>query len=60
MWSPQTEALFDILIIDTDASSVQQKKRKGFIRKLLKIDAVNLHPLLFQWMDSCTERQTIL
>ena len=71
VWSPQTEAFFDIRIIDTDAPSykhrtpeavlkVQQKKRKGFIRKLLKIDVVNLHPLLFQWMDSCTERQTIL
>ena len=58
MWSPQTEGLFDIRIIDTDATSintllqgqslkVQQKKRKEFITKLLKIDVVNLHTLLF-------------
>ena len=52
--------LFDIRIIDTDALchipeavlKVQQKKRKGRIRKQFKIDVVNLPPLLFQLTDS--------
>ena len=70
MWSPQTEALCDIPIIDTDAPSYKHrtpeavfesaaKEKKRIYQKAVEERRVNSHPLLFQWMDSCTERQTM-
>ena len=60
----------DICIIDTDVYKhpilqrlvleVNEKKEIGFIRKQLKILVVILHPLLFQLMDSCTQRHIIV
>ena len=71
VWSPQTEAFFDIRIIDTDAPLYKHhtpeavlesaaKKRKGFIRKLLTIDVVNLYPFYFSGWTPSQRGQTIL
>ena len=63
MWSPQTEALFDIRIIDTNAPSYKHhtpeavlesatKEKKRMYQKAVEDDVV---PSLFQLTDSYTE-----
>ena len=56
VWQPQTAALLDVRVIDTDAQSYasalsmlcyvqQNRKRKENTQQLLKIDVLHLHPL---------------
>ena len=55
VWQPQTAALLDVRVVDTDAQSYASRtvlcsaeldrKRKENTQQLLKIDVLHLHPL---------------
>ena len=56
VWQPQTAALLDVRVVDTDTQSYashavdavlvqQNRKRKKILSMLLKIDVLHLHPL---------------